>query len=309
MTREEATVLFELGRAARLDPGPDAAAWAERLAPKRDAFAEAVRWFAAARETDAALDLATGVWRLWMRSGNVQAARDLLAVALNAAGDLPPTRAFALASYADGLLAFRQGRQEESKTRNEAALAAASSVGDAPAEALALVGLSRVALRAGEYEKVCSVAERARALVARAPENERSMPLHMHAAGTRLLGDYDRARTLYLENLDLSRRLNDTFMVAVELHNLGHVEIHRGEIEAARTYFRDCSALRKGSDAPYDLAMEHLNRAALACCEGNTKAASTELEEAERTLREAGIVLDPDDRFEVDWLREQLASA
>jgi hypothetical protein len=32
------------------------------------------------------------------------------------------------------------------------------------------------------------------------------------------------------------------------------------------------------------------------------------LERAESTLREAGIVLDPDDAFEVQWLKTRLAS-
>ena len=204
------------------------------------------------------------------------------------------------------VLAFRQGRQDDSVARNEAALGAATAIADRSVEALAYVGLSRVSLRAGDYQRVCSLAERARDLVAGAPGNEQVMPLHLHAAGMRLLGNYDRARSLYLQNLELSLRLDDTFMIAMELHNLGHVEVHRGNVEAARAYFRDCSALREGSAIPYDLAMEHLNRAVIAWCEGERKVALEELTQAEKSLAQAEIVLDPDDRFEVDWLKARL---
>jgi tetratricopeptide (TPR) repeat protein len=308
MTRNEAMALLELGRAARLDPGPEAGSWAERLGPKRETLGKAVRWFVKAGEIDEAVELAAGVWRLWVRSGDVQGGRDMLAAALEPAKNRTPTRAFALACYADGLLAFRQGRQEESQVRNEAALEAAATVGNAEAEALALVGLSRVAFRAGDYKHVCSLAQRAASLVARAPENEHVMPLHMLAAGTRLDGDYERARAFYLESLDLNRRLKDEHMIAVELHNLGHVEIHRGDIAAARNYFRECTALRSGSSNPYDTAMDHLNRAALTCVEGKATEAAAALESTESILRDAGIVLDPDDRFEVDWIRDRLVS-
>ncbi|HYQ88021.1 MAG TPA: hypothetical protein VEU09_00160 [Candidatus Binatia bacterium] len=308
MKREEAESLHDLAKAARLGPGPEAVSWSERLMPRKDALRQAMDWFLEAGDTDAALELAAGVWRLWPQSGDVSGGRDMLARALAAAATRPPTRAFAQASYADGLLAFRQGQQTESQARNEATLAAASTIGDKSLQALAFVGLSRVALRSGAYERVCSLADEARALVAQAPEDERLMPLHMLAAGTRLLGKYDRARVLYLENLELSRRLEDTFMIAVELHNMGHVEIHRGDAGAARAYFRECSTLRDGSTAPYDLAMEHLNRAAVANCEGKSEEASECLTRAEATLAEAGIVLDPDDRFEVDWLRARLTT-
>jgi hypothetical protein len=58
---------------------------------------------------------------------------------------------------------------------------------------------------------------------------------------------------------------------------------------------------------PYDTAMEALNDAALAHHRGNRARAASLLAEVERTLDDAGISLDPDDRFEVDWLRDRLA--
>ncbi len=306
MNHEQAIALLELGRSARLEPGPEAEGWENRLAPRKEELAQAVAWFLGAGEIDAAVELAASVWRIWSRRVSAAHAREILDPALQAAVDRPPTRAYALGLYADGVLAFRQGKQEESRARNEAAMAAARAIGDLEAEALALVGLSRVALRAGEYERVCTLATRARALVAGLAPSADVDPLHLLAAGTRLLGDYDLARELYRESLALSRRLDDGFMIEVELHNLGHVEIHRGEMDSARAYFEECSERRKNTDAPYARAMERVNRAALACCEGHLKEAVRGVAEAERILSDAGIVLDPDDRFEVDWLRGRL---
>jgi hypothetical protein len=127
-------------------------------------------------------------------------------------------------------------------------------------------------------------------------------PLHMLAAGTRLAGGHDAARDLYLESLELNRRRGDSRMVAVELHNLGHVERHLGDLEAAARRFAECSELRQGSSDPYDAAMELLNSAAL----GGGDAREL-LGRAEALLAEAGIVLDPDDRFELDELGGRLA--
>jgi hypothetical protein len=52
--------------------------------------------------------------------------------------------------------------------------------------------------------------------------------------------------------------------------------------------------------------MTHLNKAALAFQHGDKEGASEELELTRTTLVDAGIVLDPDDAFEVDWLQERI---
>src|SRR5919204_5688212 len=161
MTREEAERLLALAGDARLS-GPEAESWAQRLQPERGQLREAVVWLAENGRGDDAARLAGAVWRLWIWTGDVGGGRELLSVALSAEG--PATKARALALYGDGLLAFRQGRQEESRARNEEALAAAREAGDRETEALALVGLSRVAFRAGEYDRVGELAGQAREL-------------------------------------------------------------------------------------------------------------------------------------------------
>ncbi len=52
--------------------------------------------------------------------------------------------------------------------------------------------------------------------------------------------------------------------------------------------------------------MTYLNQAAVAFAVGERERTAELLERAESALGGAGIVLDPDDAFEVDWLRHQL---
>ena len=274
-----------------------------RLRSEQASLEEAVRFLAADGRDEDAAELAAGVWRLWFVSGDVAGGRRLLGAALEGGG--PPSRARALALYGDGLLAFRQGAQVESRARNEAALENARAVGDREAVALALVGLSRVAFRDGDYDRVRSLALEARELTRDLDPDADVAPLHMLAAGTRLAGDHGGAVALYQESLDLNRRLGDSRMVGVELHNLGHVELHRGNVEAAERCFSECAEIRNEDD-PYEAAMTHLNRAALAFAGGDRDLAADLLGRTQATLDASGIVLDPDDAFEVDWLCARL---
>jgi hypothetical protein len=75
--------------------------------------------------------------------------------------------------------------------------------------------------------------------------------IHMHAQLVRLSGDYDEAVRLFEQSLALNKRLDAQGMVDVEHHNLGHVEIHRGNLESAARHF----AQVPGSDDDYSKAI------------------------------------------------------
>jgi tetratricopeptide (TPR) repeat protein len=265
---------------------------------------EAARFLAENGEEEAAAELAANVWRLWLLSGDVAGGRQLLAAALDV-GAGRPSRARALALYGAGSLAFRAGAQAESQDRNEAALEAARAVGDREAEALALVGLSQVAFRDGDYARVRSLAAEARELTRDLDAAAGAAPLHMLAAGTRLAGDYDEAIELYAESLELNRRLGNSRGVGMELHNIGHVELHRGNVDDAERYFAECADVSNHDD-PYEAAMTHLNHAALAFARGDRERVAELLLRTQSTLDGAEVVLDPDDAFEVAWLHDQL---
>lgn len=213
-----------------------------------------------------------------------------------------------LALYRDGVTAFRAGDRATSLARNTEALQLARNLRDPELEALALVGLSRIALRDGDYARVRRLAGDALDLVRERRGDAQLMPLHMLAAGTRLDGDYETALTLYGESLELSRSLHNDRMVAGELHNLGHVYMHLDRVPDAERAFAE--RLRVMADPPsvYEAAMSSLNEAALAHVRGDDAEAVRLLGEADERLREAGIELDPDDAFEVAWLRARVGS-
>lgn len=258
---------------------------------------------AAAGRLDEATSLAAASWRRWQQAGDGVGGRRMLACVLDAGGD--PTRERAICLYADGLFLFRAGDQQASLARNEEALVVARAAGDRETEALALVGLSRVAFRDGRNDEVVRLAGEARRLAADAGPAALAAPIHMEAAGTRLLGDHDRAVELYRESLALARERDDPRAVAMEQHNLGHVELHRGNVDAAAELFAARLAYAAGSFDPYESAMTALNAAALAAARGEDAAARAAYEETTRLLDENGIVLDPDDAFELAALADR----
>jgi tetratricopeptide (TPR) repeat protein len=280
---------------------------AEEWDASRDSFHEAARFLIENAADEAAVELAANVWRLWMQARDIAGGRAFLALVLDG-GSRTPTRARALALYGDGLFAFWQGAREESRERNEEALEVARTVGDAEALALAHLGLSRVLLDDGEIERARSHAIQAREFARELEPSLGQAPLHLEAQAKRLAGSYDRAAALFEESLALNRRLGDEGMVAVELHNLGHVEIHRGNIDAAESYFAECARLGSDDD-PYGQAMTSLNQAAIAFGRQDHDRARELLASAEPLLRDSGTEPAADDRFEIDWLRARLAEA
>lgn len=169
-----------------------------------------------------------------------------------------------------------------------------------------MTGLARAALREGDYEEVARLAAEgvARAREAGDPAAEGS-PLHLQAAGLRLSGDYDRARDVYLESVALADRLGDEQRKQMEFHNLGWVELHRGDVDAAARMFAERDA-RSGVDAHGD-AWQSLNSAALALARGERDEGSRLFESGAQQLGDLGVELDPDDRSELDWLTRQLS--
>lgn len=242
---------------------------------------------------------AAASWRSFLVSGDNEAGRAMLEPVL--AADAPPSRERAICFYADGLFLFRLGENAASREQSERALAIAREVGDAEAESLALVGLSRTAFRDGRHDEVVRLAESARGRAASFGREAEAGPL-MQAAGTRLLGDQDGAARLYRESLELMGSLGNERGIAMEQHNLGHVELHRGNIEEAERLFEARLSFADASPDPYEHAMTALNAAALAAARRDFAAAREQFAEARRLIEGNGIVLDPDDAFEFDGL-------
>ncbi len=268
--------------------------------------ADTVRALVDAGDTASALELVGRAWRIWSASGKVDEGAAAAQVALDAPvrGDVGTWRARAL--YGDGVIAFRAGDSVRSRARNEELLEIARSSGDVRGECDGLTGLARLALRAGDYSEVVRLAREARerAKVAADVEAE-AAPLHLEAAGVRLQRRYAAARALYLESLELNRRLGSDAWVAMEQHNLGWVALHLGDVDEADRWFAQRAA-SSGHDA-YGDAWNELNQAGLAVARGDWPGARRHFDSGTRQLDGLGVVLDPDDAFERAWLEAEIS--
>lgn len=305
MNSDEAQRLLELSREARWTfpsstgkPVRGDEPWLAPLAAEQRALAEAARVLA----DDEAVELAANVWRLWMVSRDIDGGRAFLGEVLGRDGGAPRARSLAL--YGDGLFAFWQGAIDDSRARNEEARALAD---DPEALALANLGLSRASLSAGDAESARAFALEASNQARGGGEALGQAPLHLHAQSVRMLGDYDEAARLFRESLDLNRRIDDPGMIGVELHNLAHVELHRGDLAEAEGLFAELAAHDAGED-PYSGALGRLNEAALAFARGDREEARALLAQLDRELDESGVELAPDDEFERGWLRGRVGT-
>lgn len=278
------------------------------LAARTEVLAElegAVAFFAGGGDAASALELAALTWRAWLDSGELARGRSLMssALATRGAGDAAPWRCRVL--YADGVLAFRTGDDAGSLERNDECVRLARATADPRGECEGLTGLARLALRAGDYARVASLATKGRE-IARASGDAaiEAGPLHLHAAAVRLMGDYAGARSLYEESRALARVLQKPALVAMEEHNLGWVCLHQGDVQAAAAHF-DRARASADADA-YSKAWRSLNEAGVALCRGNASAALEHYRHGTAILAGQSAALDPDDRFELEWLRSRL---
>jgi tetratricopeptide (TPR) repeat protein len=250
------------------------------------------------------LEEAAANWREWFNQGAFDEGAARVHQALDAPGAGAPSIDRIRVLYAAHLFAFRRGAP--SGVYASQCLELARELGDVRGECDGLTGLAREALRAGQYAQVAEYAvealRKARASGDRAAE---ASPLHLYAAGTRLSGDYDRARELYLESVALGDELGDEGRKQQEFHNLGWVELHRGDVDAAERMFAERD-VRSGLDAMGD-AWTELNQAGVAIARGRPEEAMQRFEAGSRQIATLRASLDPDDRFEYDWLRNQLA--
>jgi tetratricopeptide (TPR) repeat protein len=318
MSTDEAAALLELSRRAEWAfptsfsntaiVRPGAEVWLEPMSAERPAFAEAATTLMANGDEHGAAELGANVWRLWLMAGDLEGGRAFLSSVLDRGTGRPtrPTRPRALAMYGDALLAIKQGDREGSRERARAALETATEVEDDEGKVLGLLGLSRVAFEDGDFPLARSFAERSRELARGLGPAMSQAPLHMLAQSIRMSGDDELAAELFEESLALNRRIGDEGMVSVELYNLGHVEAHRGNIEAAARYFSE-AAERTNLDDPYDAAVTDLTFAVVALGRGERERARELFDRARGALDRLGAHLPQDDSYELERLERQLA--
>ena len=294
--------LVERAAAARAGTGPgEARALAAQVVARGDTMDASLRWYIAAGRVTEALRFATAMSPFWRSEGRIDDGRRLLAAALALPDSAPQRGARAHAWYEAGILAFRQHDQDASRSADEQSLQLATQLADTEAIAHALVGLSRVELRAGAYDSVRAYAGRASALLRQAGDTSGAIgPSHMVAAVDRMTGHDSAAASLYERTLARYRAAHDEPGVAGEVMNLAYVRLHQGRRAEARSLLRDAlnrfAALHDETSQEFVLA----GFAAVAADAGDGADAAKLYGAARKLLTAAGVTLDPDDQYEFD---------
>src|SRR5438094_7664990 len=167
MTDEKARQLLTLSRQLHWDfpssqgtpiiRGQAASREVEQASEERESYSNAALVLLENGDEEGAIEIAANAWRLWIVARDLDGGRAFLASVLEK-GEKNPSRARSLALYGDALLAFRQGKIEESRQRSQAALDAALAVDDREALTLAYLAVSRIAFEDGEYAKSARLA-------------------------------------------------------------------------------------------------------------------------------------------------------
>jgi tetratricopeptide (TPR) repeat protein len=208
----------------------------------------------------------------------------------------------ARALYDAGLLAFRQRDQAKSRALNDESLRVAREIGDETEAATALIGLSRIALRAHEYKTVYALAQEAAEVREKlGDQSGRISAMHMVAAAARMEGNDARAQQIYEATLKNYRAQGEKRRAAGELFNLGYVYLHQNDVTKALEHFRDAlqdyRALQDKAGISYCLT----GFAAVAAVKKERVRAAQLYGAASAMLERLHITLDPDDQL--DWDR------
>jgi tetratricopeptide (TPR) repeat protein len=177
------------------------------------------------------------------------------------------------------------------------------------AQRQAIAHAVEVALRRGDLAAV-----RERAQEARVHAQQRGDSLgerggvHLLAAASRMGGDLDRARALYLESMRMADEAGSARGVAGEHHNLGYVELHSGNLAEAKEHFRASFEWAAANRDLYLLPYCIADAAVVAHADGDDERAARLLGAADAVFESTGAVPDPDDRVEIDRARSELST-
>jgi predicted ATPase/Tfp pilus assembly protein PilF len=182
----------------------EASSWLRRLDSEQANLRAALDHLLQSGEAEGALRLSGALWSYWQTRGNWTEGRRYLSAAVALGVDLEPER-LVDSLWGGSILALWQGAIDEGERL-----------------ALRLLGMSKAS---ADHERVYSAAIHLLAIV----------------AGRR--GDYVEARRLHEESLELCRRGDDPWLLAIALNNLGNLLMEEGDYEHAIELFEESLAV------------------------------------------------------------------
>jgi tetratricopeptide (TPR) repeat protein len=287
--------------------GMHGADWRAQVRTRESMLLGSLDWLMRNGEGDQALRLAVPLAYFWTYDGRPGESRDLFAKVLALPSAAAPTTVRARALYDAALLAFGQGDQQSARVFNEASLRIYRRLDDKSGIALALAGLSRVALRDLDYAAVRRYAEESGVLLRDLGDTRgHANAVHMLAAIARMQGQYARAAELYQFSLDANREAGYEDAVAAEIFELGYVRLRQGKVAEARNLFTDSLQKYRSLEDDAGIAYNLTGFAAIAVEQKQPTRAARLYGSALALLDQLNVTIDPDDQLEIDHYTAKL---
>jgi tetratricopeptide (TPR) repeat protein len=271
----------------------------------------ALAWSLRGGDPELGLRLAATLCEFWYGEGHAAEGMRWMERALESADDAPPAIRMEALNKA-GLLAAIRGDHKQGKLWNSAALALSRELGDRANRAWALVYLGAHSWGyPDEYREGIALCEEGLALFRELDEKTgKARALTALGELARLVGDYERARTVYEESLTTARETDNKRREAIAIANLSAVAQHQGDYERAEALLKEAIARLWELEIRYPTAALLATLAGPVAAKGDPKRAACLLGASEALLEAMGVSLAPVDQIEVDRyasaVREQL---
>lgn len=223
--------------------GPNQPRWSARIAAEQDNLRAALRWAMSNDDIEAALRIATGIWRFWWQRGFLREGLTWLDAALARRDEAAPA-VQTKALRAAGVLASTLNHYVQARHYLEQALEVAERIGATYDAAAATTNLGLALSEQGDFAAASSFLEQGIALN-RQTTDTRSVkfPMIILASLCVRMGQFERAGTLYEECLRLNRELADSEGTANALYGIATVAKTRGEYHRAQQWCEQSLAL------------------------------------------------------------------
>jgi predicted ATPase len=233
--------------------GPGEKLWLDRLEVEHDNLRSAFQWTLTSGGKEEGLRLARALYWFLGRRGHWGEGYEWMEEALKSINDVSPS-ARAKAFAEATFFAWLVGKDERAVAFAKEGLALCREVGDREAAALCLIWWGNVAMRRGDYEYAKRLIQESLNLF---PASESTWPasLALNDLGevARYQGDFEQAIMLHEQALTMYKQRGEVSGTALVLRHLGMDRFRRGDYQQAEQHYEDSLGLCKEVGSKYPL--------------------------------------------------------
>ena len=223
--------------------------WLDRLESDNDNLRSAVDWLKASGKSQLALRMVGNLWEFWCLRNHAQEGWRRLEEILST--DDQPSAARAMALTGSAHLAANVGETAARRLRAEQALALNRQLGDAWGIAYGEFQYAAGFCETGEFAVAIPLLEESVRHLADVEDEHRELQARRYLAwAAKELGDVERYRSIYEENLGRARALGDAENEQWALESLSSAATDEGRHHDALMMLRDAYPLARASGDP-----------------------------------------------------------